>query len=227
MGKSLMSGVLFDSTLTLQGANSGHIFVLTQGLSLSALFGSILTPFLCFHTYLTSQNMTTIEYCEKLGSRSDDVTPFFNLGVFRNFQQVFGDGFILFSLLSFGNGPLGDGLSFPVNEKFARMRDDNEEHNDMDSVIVDRLRKRSNMVNSSALTARGTIEPGGAGVFVGFSWVQRITNFCEEVNKVVEKCAVGARNILSKDNTRSVSEGIIKDNYSDRFEVQYSYDNPV
>ena len=61
--------VTFDMLhlLTHQTLPAGATFFLVEGECLSMLLSGVLTPFFMFHVWLTSNNMTTIEFCEKKG----------------------------------------------------------------------------------------------------------------------------------------------------------------
>ncbi|XP_050440057.1 palmitoyltransferase ZDHHC20-A-like [Adelges cooleyi] len=75
----------------------------------------ILFSMLAIHIYLISKNRTTIEYrrIPKFVERYDKNG--FNLGCFKNIQEVFGREFLLWPFPI--NTSLGNGVSFPVNIK--------------------------------------------------------------------------------------------------------------
>ncbi|CAD7972366.1 unnamed protein product [Amoebophrya sp. A25] len=52
--------------------NAGYQLMLAEGSGLSVILSSVLTPFLAFHCWLISRNMTTIEFCEKKTLRDED-----------------------------------------------------------------------------------------------------------------------------------------------------------
>jgi len=91
---------------------AGLTVMMGAGVVLSLLLTAVLGPFLSWHLWLLSRNMTTIEFCERWGGRVEaSAESPYDLGVFANFCSVFGWN-PLFWLLPFG-APEGDGLSFP------------------------------------------------------------------------------------------------------------------
>lgn len=103
-------------------------FLLIGAEGLTALLGSILVPFLCFHFWLLARNMTTIEFCEKLRSKEEgeeeedgpevNGRSIYDQGIFRNFCAVLGSNPLMW-LLPFG-GPAGDGISFPLRSDIRK-----------------------------------------------------------------------------------------------------------
>ncbi|KAG1711315.1 hypothetical protein DVH05_008568 [Phytophthora capsici] len=88
----------------------------------STCLGLALACFYLMHLYFVANNFSTLEYCEK---RDDpDYINYYNVGIVRNFQQVFG---------TFREFPLWflpvhspsvrkrDGKTFPLNIKFTKL----------------------------------------------------------------------------------------------------------
>ncbi|KAF4701729.1 Palmitoyltransferase zdhhc15, partial [Perkinsus olseni] len=112
-------------------AQPGQLLFLLEGLSISALLSTIVTPFFAFHTWLISTNVTTVEYCEKrrdvgggsgpeglsknIVSRMPDRSPY-DVGLIKNWQSVMGRNFLTW-LLPTGPRGIGDGLAFPINSQ--------------------------------------------------------------------------------------------------------------
>lgn len=73
------------------------------------------------HLYFTARNFSTLEYCEK--RREPDYVNYFDLGVVRNFQQVFGtlrEFPYWFVPVASPSVSLMQGRFFPVNSKYAK-----------------------------------------------------------------------------------------------------------
>merc|ERR1719296_406858 len=91
---------------------AGTTMVILLNSCLAWLLLGVLGPFLVFHLWLLSHNMTTIEFC---GRRSDGwdedehISPY-DLGLMENFRAVLGPCVWLW-LVPVG-GPEGDGFSF-------------------------------------------------------------------------------------------------------------------
>ncbi|CDJ34162.1 zinc finger DHHC domain-containing protein, putative [Eimeria mitis] len=69
-----------------------ELFSLMLGSSLDILLFAVIFLFGLFHLYLLAKGMTTIEFCEKRFKRTHDQPPadMWNLGFWRNFNEVFG-----------------------------------------------------------------------------------------------------------------------------------------
>jgi ribosomal protein L40E len=87
----------------------------------STCVGAALLCFYVMHLVFTAFNYTTLEYCEKRGD--PDFVNYFNVGVARNFQQIFGS----FRECAYWFVPLHSpsvlamrGQFFPVNRKFRK-----------------------------------------------------------------------------------------------------------
>lgn len=89
-----------------------NMFMLLVGESLAMLLGFVMTLFLAFHTYLLSQAMTTIEYCEK--SKDPRRKTSYSKDLFSNVKAVLGDNVLLWFLP--WSPPSGDGLNFLTEE---------------------------------------------------------------------------------------------------------------
>ena len=76
---------------------------------LSGALGMVLGGFFCFHIYLTTSALTTIEYCEKMRTPDFD-RKVYDRGMLGNLKQVLGWNPLLW-LLPIG-GAEGTGLSF-------------------------------------------------------------------------------------------------------------------
>uniref|UniRef100_K3WUD9 Palmitoyltransferase n=1 Tax=Globisporangium ultimum (strain ATCC 200006 / CBS 805.95 / DAOM BR144) TaxID=431595 RepID=K3WUD9_GLOUD len=87
----------------------------------SFCLGSALFCFYVMHLYFTARNFSTLEYCEK--RREPEYANYFDVGILRNFQQVFGT----FRELPYWFVPiqspsvlLTQGKIFPVNGKYVK-----------------------------------------------------------------------------------------------------------
>lgn len=86
---------MMESVIKVVGepkAAFADLFALLLGSTLDFLLFVVLLLFGCFHLYLLTKGMTTIEFCEKRLKRSDVQPPpdMWNLGVWRNFNEAFG-----------------------------------------------------------------------------------------------------------------------------------------
>ncbi|CAI5713361.1 unnamed protein product [Hyaloperonospora brassicae] len=88
----------------------------------SACLGLALACFYMVHLYFVANNYSTLEYCEK---RTDpEYVNYFNMGIVRNFQEVFGTfrefpyWFVPVHSPSFLKR---DGKSFPLNRKLVKV----------------------------------------------------------------------------------------------------------
>lgn len=68
------------------------LFAVLLGSTIDLFLFFVLLLFGCFHVYLLTKGMTTIEFCEKRLRRSDVQPPpdMWNLGFWRNFNEAFG-----------------------------------------------------------------------------------------------------------------------------------------
>ncbi|KAG6591164.1 putative palmitoyltransferase [Phytophthora cinnamomi] len=88
----------------------------------STCLGLALACFYLMHLYFVANNYSTLEYCEK---RDDpEYINYYNVGILRNFQEVFGT----FRELPYWFVPLHspsfrkrDGKSFPLNIKYTKL----------------------------------------------------------------------------------------------------------
>merc|ERR1711972_867541 len=95
-----------------------------EGTLLSTVMSAVLTPFLGFHAWLLSNNMTTIEYCERRCDRG--VPTCYDLGLWENIRSVFGDEWYLWPIPI--GGPSGTGLEFSqASLEGERAGDDDEQ----------------------------------------------------------------------------------------------------
>eukprot|EP00923_Selenidium_pygospionis_P012931 GHVN01022250.1.p1 GENE.GHVN01022250.1~~GHVN01022250.1.p1 ORF type:complete len:118 (-),score=8.74 GHVN01022250.1:592-945(-) len=78
------------------------------GVAVAIFLLLVIGSFFVFHIWLTSQNMTTIELCEKF--RSEKETNPYNLGYLENIKETLGDNPALW-LVPLGQ-PTGNGLTF-------------------------------------------------------------------------------------------------------------------
>eukprot|EP00927_Polykrikos_kofoidii_P080430 TRINITY_DN77298_c0_g1_i1.p1 TRINITY_DN77298_c0_g1~~TRINITY_DN77298_c0_g1_i1.p1 ORF type:complete len:412 (-),score=37.10 TRINITY_DN77298_c0_g1_i1:56-1261(-) len=95
------------------GAGSGvQMFMIYNNFVLATLFMLIFTPFSCFHIWLASMNLTTIEFCAR---RENGIgfSSIYSLGVVGNLESILGDNKALWPLPV--GGPSGDGLSWRTN----------------------------------------------------------------------------------------------------------------
>ena len=81
--------------LTHHTLPAGATFFLVEGECLSALLSGVLTPFFLFHCWLSSNNMTTIEFCEKKGTNGASYESPYNIGVYRNLCSILGENPLL------------------------------------------------------------------------------------------------------------------------------------
>lgn len=102
IGHLLWSGSIYPSAST---------FFLFEGLAISGVLGVLLTPFVGFHAWMISKNMTTIEFCEKR-DEADGFESVYDLGLWRNIQLVMGRNIFTWFLPVPPKG-IGDGLQFP------------------------------------------------------------------------------------------------------------------
>lgn len=105
---------------------AGSTVMMANGAALSSLISFVLTPFFGLHCWLTSINLTTIEYCEKF--RNHETTnkgatrsPY-DVGWYRNVECVMGKRLYLWPLPI--ADPAGDGLQWGVAEEKQRLEDD-------------------------------------------------------------------------------------------------------
>jgi len=106
-------GCSFLWTLLHVKLSGVQTFLLIQGTAISGMLGLVITPFLFFHLWLLTQNLTTIEFCEKRGSDGDYASPY-DRGVRLNIKSVLGDCFLLW-LFPVG-GPSGSGIEWPKRQ---------------------------------------------------------------------------------------------------------------
>jgi len=105
------NGCTFRALLALK-LSVPQVFMLSIGSVISSLLAATLMPFFGFHCWLLSMNMTTLEFCEKYGSR--DWRNRYDRGVWNNIKCVMGDRWQLW-LLPVGEPP-GDGVDWPEVE---------------------------------------------------------------------------------------------------------------
>jgi hypothetical protein len=103
---SLFHAIYFGAA---HSAFSAKTFFLVEGLGLTSLLAGLLTPFLAWHTWLISENMTTIEFCEQ--RERGQYSSKYNIGVARNIQSILGKN-MFFWLLPFSPRGRGDGLQY-------------------------------------------------------------------------------------------------------------------
>ncbi|RLN47407.1 hypothetical protein BBJ28_00004940 [Nothophytophthora sp. Chile5] len=114
------SGLLFRFVLgeSLDRAATLYFF---GKLGLLACLGLALLCFYLMHLFFTARNYSTLEYCEKRDN--PEHVNYYNVGVSRNFQEVFGSlrelpyWFVPIHSPSFRQR---DGKAFPVNNKFLK-----------------------------------------------------------------------------------------------------------
>ncbi|CEG41943.1 zinc finger protein [Plasmopara halstedii] len=87
----------------------------------SAVLGLALACFYLMHLYFVINNFSTLEYCEK---RDDpDYINYYNVGIVRNFQEVFGTSreFLYWFLpVHSPSFRMRDGRTFPLNSKYVK-----------------------------------------------------------------------------------------------------------
>jgi hypothetical protein len=94
----------------------GLVFVILFAETLAALFAFLTTIFFGFHVMLVSQNMTTIEFCEKSTKYSESKSfPKYSRSCCENVKSVLGD-LPLFWLVPL-SPPSGDGINFAKETK--------------------------------------------------------------------------------------------------------------
>lgn len=95
-----------------------HMFLLVFGQTLAGFLGLASSMFLCFHTYLMLNAITTIEFCEqKMPEGAFSSRASYDRGVVGNIQAVLGDN-PLFWLLPCWPAP-GSGLAFETRKHQA------------------------------------------------------------------------------------------------------------
>uniref|UniRef100_A0A7S1A983 Palmitoyltransferase n=1 Tax=Noctiluca scintillans TaxID=2966 RepID=A0A7S1A983_NOCSC len=86
-------------------------FVVLFAETLAALFAFLTTIFFGFHVMLVSQNMTTIEFCEKSAKHVESkATPKYSRSFYDNVRSVLGDTPLLWLVPL--SPPSGDGINF-------------------------------------------------------------------------------------------------------------------
>lgn len=108
VASSIVACLVMLNSLWKQVYAPGTTVMILQSASVAALLASVLTPFLVFHAWLLSRNMTTIEFCEKLDA-GDFRSPY-DLGFSGNLCSIFGDNVLLWPL-PIASTP-GDGLTW-------------------------------------------------------------------------------------------------------------------
>jgi len=98
-------------------------FMMVFGLTLAMIMGGLLGSFFTFHCWLSSQALTTIEFCEKTSNMSRAV--FYDQGLYENLRAVLGPNVLLWLLPV--SPPLGDGLTFSVFDSDALLEEKPEE----------------------------------------------------------------------------------------------------
>lgn len=99
-------------------------FALVFGMTLTMVMGGLLGSFLGFHTWLTRQALTTIEFCEKSSTFSRSIS--YDQGLFENIRAVLGPRVFLWLLPV--SPPSGDGLTFFVHGEFKAFPTQDEVH---------------------------------------------------------------------------------------------------
>lgn len=97
LGRGRDGSVLGRSTLTVMAT------------VMDASLGAALLFFTAFHVQMAARNETTIEGCGM-------ADPRFDLGIEANLEQVFGRNKLLWLLPVYGEGPVGDGVHWPVRD---------------------------------------------------------------------------------------------------------------
>lgn len=95
-------------------ASSFQMFSLLFGETLDGIIAVMILAFFGFHTWLSYNAITTIEFCEKQLKKSGFNSSVYNRGCYGNIQEVLGPNPLLWLLPV--SPPSGDGLSF-VTEK--------------------------------------------------------------------------------------------------------------
>eukprot|EP00747_Dinoflagellata_sp_TGD_P161723 gnl/TRDRNA2_/TRDRNA2_178511_c0_seq1.p1 gnl/TRDRNA2_/TRDRNA2_178511_c0~~gnl/TRDRNA2_/TRDRNA2_178511_c0_seq1.p1 ORF type:complete len:376 (+),score=82.57 gnl/TRDRNA2_/TRDRNA2_178511_c0_seq1:60-1187(+) len=96
------------------------MFLLLFGETLAAFLGLLVTAFWCFHVWLMSKSMTTIEFCEKSMKKTGYDNSTYNRGPIGNMKAVLGEEMYLWPLPV--SQPEGDGLNF-VSEDMRLNKD--------------------------------------------------------------------------------------------------------
>merc|ERR1719161_540223 len=76
--------LLFNGTYPV-----GSTFLLMEGEFIGLVLSSCLTPFFIFHSWMMCRNMTTIEFCEKMGGDHHFKSPY-DLGLYANIKGALG-----------------------------------------------------------------------------------------------------------------------------------------
>lgn len=130
--------------------NAGAQLVLAEGSALAAVLSALLNPFLGFHCWLLSKNVTTLEFCEKQSNRkgktvniTEDPTDVwssllaskserswyqlespYDINLYHNLKSVLGKNVFTW-FLPFSGGQ-ESGLHFPVRAELPFVREHNE-----------------------------------------------------------------------------------------------------
>ncbi|CDJ65838.1 zinc finger DHHC domain-containing protein, putative [Eimeria necatrix] len=113
-----VGGTMIESLVRVVGepkTDFGELFALLLGSILDLFLFAVLFLFGLFHLYLLAKGMTTIEFCEKRLRRTDAQPPadIWNLGFWRNFNEVFGYNPLLWFLPI--DNRRGDGKHFLIS----------------------------------------------------------------------------------------------------------------
>jgi hypothetical protein len=130
--------ISFLQILLLAHLPSSTAVFITESLGISCVLSAVLVPFFCFHVWLTSRNMTTLEYYEtyiKRSQKSEGEGAWqYDLGLYKNWAEVLGDNPLLWFL------PIAtsahDGIHFhrpEVHVDASKCEDDNDDSNGDDS----------------------------------------------------------------------------------------------
>lgn len=97
-------------------------FFICTAYVLACIFGFIITFFFLYHLWLISNQYTTIEFFEKRGNSDLFKTRSpYDVGIWRNFQNVLGDNLMLW-FIPVNRSLAGGGLYFEVNNEVLESR---------------------------------------------------------------------------------------------------------
>lgn len=113
-----VGATMVESVIRVVGepkATFEELFALLLASTVDLLLFLVLLLFGCFHLYLLTKGMTTIEFCEKRLRRTSVQPPpdIWNLGFWRNFNEAFGYNPFLWFLPI--DNRRGDGKHFPLS----------------------------------------------------------------------------------------------------------------
>lgn len=118
-------------------APAGYTFLMLEGEIVGVTLSSLLTPFFFFHCWLISENLTTIEFCEKMGADTIYKSRY-DVGLYANIKSVFGENPWLW--LSPWHPVTGVGTQFPRAIEYETPENTSREDGGSDGSSPERTR---------------------------------------------------------------------------------------